>query len=136
MRRPAFLIAALGLAACSGPVNTGSGAFSGFGGFQSQPPLPGGPSGQRDPRAEACRAEATRLVQWRDRGQLMRTDEIENRRDGNITVAPPSRAENDRLAQTFERDRIAAECYRAQQQPQQQPQPQQPAAPAGGAAPR
>jgi hypothetical protein len=133
MRRPAFLIAALALAACSGPVTTGSGAFSGFGGFQqNQPPLPAGPAGQRDPRAEACRAEATRVVQYRDRGQLMRNDEIENRRDGNITVAPPSRAENDRLAQTFERDRIAAECYRAQQQQQ----PQRPAAAAGGAAPR
>jgi hypothetical protein len=113
MPRAAALLAALALAACSGPVNTGFGGFSGFGGFNSPPPVPTGPRGERDARAEACRAEATRVVQWRDRGQLMRNDEIENRADGNITVAPPSRAESDRLGATFERDRIAADCLRA-----------------------
>jgi hypothetical protein len=113
MPRAVALLAALALAACSGPVNTGFGGFSGFGGFNSPPPVPTGPRGERDARAEACRAEATRVVQWRDRGQLMRNDEIENRADGNITVAPPSRAESDRLGATFERDRIAAECLRA-----------------------
>ncbi len=113
MPRSAALLAALALAACSGPVNTGFGGFSGFGGFNSPPPVPTGPRGERDARAEACRAEATRVVQWRDRGQLMRNDEIENRADGNITVAPPSRAEADRLGAAFERDRIAAECVRA-----------------------
>jgi hypothetical protein len=113
MQRAAALLAALALAACSGPVNTGFGGFSGFGGFNSPPPVATGPRGERDARAEACRAEATRVVQWRDRGQLMRNDEIENRADGNITVAPPSRAESDRLGAAFERDRIAADCLRA-----------------------
>jgi hypothetical protein len=120
---------ALALAACSGPVSTGSTAFSGFGGFNAPPPPP---RDTRDARLEACRAEANRVVQYRDRGQLMRTDEIENRRDGNITSAPPSRAESDRLGASFERDRLIAECYRAAQ-PVPQPQP---AAPSGGAAPR
>jgi hypothetical protein len=129
MRRFPALLAVLALAACSGPVNTGFPGFSGFGGVASAPPVPATPRGERDARLDACRAEATRVVQYRDRGQLMRLDEIENRRDGNITVAPPSRAESDRLGASFERDRIAAECYRAGQQPQ-------PTTPAGGTAPR
>jgi hypothetical protein len=62
-------------------------------------------------RTDACRAEATRLVQWRDRGQLMRTDEAESSR-GTFGATPFSRLESDRLGQQFERDRLAAECLR------------------------
>ena len=126
----AFLGAALLLAGCNQPVNTGSSVFSGFGGFAPTPYV-GSPRGQHDPQLDACRAQATQAVQWRDRGQLMRTDEIENRRDGNITVAPPSRAESDRLGATIERDRLIAACMAANQ-----PGQPRPAAGGGGARPR
>jgi hypothetical protein len=97
MPRPSPLLAALlplALAACAAPLGRDSTAQ------------------QRDPRAEACRAEATRVVQWRDRGQLMRTDETESGR-GTVTISPYSRAESERLGQQMERDRIVAECLRA-----------------------
>jgi hypothetical protein len=96
MPRPApFLLAPLllALAACTAPLGRDSAAR------------------QPDPRADACRAEATRVVQWRDRGQLMRSDETESSR-GTVTVAPFSRAESDRLGQQMERDRLVAECLR------------------------
>ena len=89
---PLFLL--LALAGCARPVD--------FAGGQ----------GARDAREDACRQEATRVVQWQDRGQLMRADEAENRRDGNASVTPPSRAESDRLGQQVARDRLAAECVR------------------------
>lgn len=77
-------------------------------------PLGGGSQqAERDPRFEACRAEATRLVQFRDRGQLMRQDETESGR-GTVTVAPFSRAESDRMGAQMERDRLIAECLRNQ----------------------
>jgi len=86
------------LAACAGP---------GFGPIAAVPAAP-----QRDSRTEACRAEATRIVQFRDRGQVMRTDETESGR-GTTTVAPFSRAESDRGGQQMERDRILQDCLRA-----------------------
>lgn len=67
----------------------------------------------RDPREAACRAEATRIVQWRERGQTMRTDETESGR-GTVTVAPYSRAESDRGLAQLERERIVRDCLRAQ----------------------
>lgn len=122
MPRRLPLFAALLLAACNQPVNTGFSGFSGFGGF-SPTPYVAAPRGEPNPRLDACREQATRAVQWQDRGQLMRVDEIENRRDGNITVAPPSRAESDRLGATMERDRLIAACMAAGQPVTPQPAP-------------
>lgn len=79
----------------------------------ARPPAETGPDRTR---ADACRAEATRLVQWRDRGQLMRTDEAESSR-GTFASAPYSRVETDRLGQQFERDRLTAECLRRPDNP-------------------
>jgi hypothetical protein len=67
------------------------------------------PQGQRDSRYEACRTEATRVVQYRERGQQMRTDEIESSR-GTLSVTPFSRLESDRGAAQIDRDRLIAEC--------------------------
>jgi hypothetical protein len=79
-------------------------------------PMGGAPRDERDARFEACRAEATRVVQFRERGQTMRTDETESGR-GTVTVAPFSRTENDRAGQQLERDRIIQECVRASPPP-------------------
>jgi hypothetical protein len=93
MPRLASPVLLLLLAACSAPI-----------GVESRR--------ERDPRTEACRTEATRLVQWRDRGQLMRTDETESSR-GTTTIAPQSRVESDRFGQQMERDRLVRECLAA-----------------------
>jgi hypothetical protein len=75
-------------------------------------PMGGAPRDERDGRFEACRAEATRVVQFRDRGQIMRTDETENSR-GTIVVAPPGRPEADRAGQQLTRDQMIQDCIRA-----------------------
>ncbi len=93
MNRLVALLMPVVLAACTAPIGA-----------------PGG-TAERDPREAACRAEATRVVQWRDRGQLMRTDEAENSR-GTQNVIPYSRVESDRGLQQMERDRLTAECLR------------------------
>ncbi|MGK7861387.1 hypothetical protein [Falsiroseomonas sp. E2-1-a4] len=90
----------LGLSACNIPLPTPI----------SAPPPP--PAGQRDAAYEACRAEATRVVQFRERGQQMRTDETESSR-GTLSVAPYSRIESDRGAAQIDRDRLIADCLRA-----------------------
>lgn len=72
--------------------------------------------GDRDARYEACRAQATRVVQYRERGQLMRSDETESGR-GTLGVAPMMRVENDRGAAQIDRDRLVAECLRASPDP-------------------
>ena len=90
----------LGLSACNIPLPTPI----------SAPPAPA--AGQRDAAYEACRAEATRVVQYRERGQTMRTDEAESSR-GTLSVAPNSRVESDRGAQQIDRDRLIADCLRA-----------------------
>lgn len=89
----------LGLTSCNVPLPTPI----------SAPPLP--PTAQRDAAYEACRAEATRVVQYRERGQLMRTDETESSR-GTLSVAPYSRIETDRGAAQIDRDRLIADCLR------------------------
>ena len=69
--------------------------------------------------AEACRRDADRVVQYRDRGQLMREDE-RDARIGTDSSIYARRTETDRLGRVFERDRIAAECL------QQEPRPAPP----------
>jgi hypothetical protein len=73
---------------------------------------PWGEAPPRDPREAACRAEATRVVQYRERGQLMRSDETESGR-GTVTVAPFARAESDRGLAQLEREAMVRDCLRA-----------------------
>lgn len=94
------LLALLAATACSVPLPTPI----------SAPTAP--PPSQRDAAYEACRAEATRVVQFRERGQQMRMDETESSR-GTVTVTPFSRIEADRGAAQIDRDRLIAECLRA-----------------------
>jgi hypothetical protein len=77
-------------------------------------PLPGGAE-RRSPEgnaaAAACRAEAERVLRFRDRGQQMREDEADSR-VGVSTQVPTVRAETDRLGARFERDRMVEDCLR------------------------
>jgi hypothetical protein len=100
MSRAAVLLLPFLIAACAAP----------FGAPRDAPQA--GPAGARDARYEACRAEATRVVQYRERGQTMRSDETESGR-GTVTVAPYGRAESDRMMAQMDRDRIIEDCLRA-----------------------
>jgi len=119
-RRLAASAALLLLGACGAPIPS----FS---------PMPAPvPQGQRDSRYEACRDQATRVVQYRERGQLMRSDETESGR-GTLTVAPYSRVEADRGAAQIDRDRLIAECLRASPDPVRGPGSAQGGGTQGGA---
>lgn len=121
MLRPALLLLPALLAACAAPP-------------APMPPTPAR-GASADPRLDACRAEAERMVQRRERGQVMRADETEGGR-GFVTVAPFSRAESDRAFAQIDRDRIIADCLAAappaipqgstQGQPQPTPQARRP----------
>lgn len=93
MVRPALLSLSLLIAACAGPAGTA-------------------PSTSDNARLAACQAEAERIVQRRERAQVMRADEAESSR-GFMAVAPTGRAANDRGFAQIDRDRIIAECMRA-----------------------
>ena len=69
------------------------------------------PRSEDNAALEACRAEATRVVQFRDRGQLMRSDENEAGR-GTFSNTPFSRVETERMGQQMSRDRLIEECMR------------------------
>lgn len=66
---------------------------------------------QNDAQLAACRQEADRVMQFRDRGQTMRLDEADAR-VGVATNVPTLRAETDRLGARVERDRLIGECLR------------------------
>jgi hypothetical protein len=104
-RLPLLLLASLPLAACNVALPS---SFSGGLPTPIAAPAPV-PQAARDGRYEACRAEATRVVQYRERGQQMRTDETESSR-GTLSVTPFSRLESDRGAAQIDRDRLIAEC--------------------------
>ena len=93
MVRPAVLLLSLLIAGCAAPVGTA-------------------PSGPDNARLAACQAEAERMVQRRERAQVMRADEAESSR-GFVTVAPIGRAASDRGFAQMDRDRIIADCMRA-----------------------
>lgn len=93
MVRPAVLLLTLLIAGCAAPVGTT-------------------PSAPDNARLAACQAEAERMVQRRERAQVMRADEAESSR-GFVTVAPTGRAANDRSFAQMDRDRIIADCMRA-----------------------
>lgn len=73
--------------------------------------VPGAERLSRDALVEACRREAERVVLYRDRGQEMRIEEGQSRVGVQASI-PTIRAETDRLAQQFERDRLTEECVR------------------------
>lgn len=77
-------------------------------------PLPGAgggaPRGERAALNAACRTQAERVVNYRDRGQTMRQDDY-NARVGTTSYLGPQ-VITDQIAQVYERDRIAAECVR------------------------
>ena len=93
MVRPALLLLSLLIAGCAGPAGNA-------------------PSAPDNARLAACQAEAERMVQRRERAQVMRADEAESSR-GFVTVAPTGRAANDRGFAQMDRDRIIADCMRA-----------------------
>ena len=85
-------------------------------------PLSPPPVGVGDPALAArCRAEAERLVLFRDRGQTMRNEEMDTR-SGTFSAASAN-AQSDRLGQRFELDRITQDCIR---EAQRAPAPQAP----------
>ena len=110
---PLLLILALSGAVACAPVAPAPPISAGYGGPGSPPAAGAGAAGagQRDALVEACRREATRVVLYRDRGQLMRMDEGDSRVgvQGNV---PTLRSETERMGQQFERDRLADECVR------------------------
>jgi hypothetical protein len=128
MMRPLILLigAAFAVPGCSGadrapPPGGGSAAPYTMGYSAPRPGLPAGrgpayaappPSPavrDRAAVADACRRDADRVVQYRDRGQLMREDDSDAR-IGTDSSIYARRMETDRLGRVFERDRIAAEC--------------------------
>ena len=111
--RTAAIAALLLLGACSRPI----GSFPAVTPIEAPAPIA---RGDRDSRYEACRAEATRIVQFRERGQLMRTDDAESGR-GTLSATPSSRRDNDRGAAQIDRDRLIADCLRAAPDPVRTP---------------
>jgi hypothetical protein len=93
------------------------------------PPPATGTDRERAAANAACRAEAERVVRYRDRGQLMRQDDY-NARVGTTSNLGPQ-VITDQIAQVYDRDRLAAECMRGASGPET---PRGPAAraPAGG----
>jgi hypothetical protein len=59
--------------------------------------------------AAACRADADRIVTFRDRGQRMREDERDARIGTDASIYA-RRSETDRLGRIYERDRLASNC--------------------------
>lgn len=110
MSRHVLLLVPALLAACSSPFGTSSLGTPTFG----TGPAGAVPVAQRDARYEACLAEATRIVQFRERGQTMRSDETESSR-GTVTVSPYFRAESDRMRAQMDRDAMVQECLRGSQ---------------------
>ena len=75
------------------------------------PPAERGPEQQQQTAAlSACRREAERVINYRDRGQLMRSDDQEAR--VGVSTYLSFRPTADRLAATYERDQLAARCVR------------------------
>lgn len=110
MKRPilALLPTLLLAAACSGPLS-------------SMPPSAraGERPGERATVNAACRSQAERVVNYRDRGQTMRADDY-NARIGTTSYLGPQ-VITDQIAQVYERDRIAADCVRSADPPRAVP---------------
>jgi len=100
--KPLILSTLLLLGACSG---AGGGGFGGGARSDDQR--------QQDATTAACRADAERTMRYRDRGQLMRTDEAEARiGSGAFTDAVAGSMSTDRLSARFEQSRLVDACVR------------------------
>ncbi|PZW51043.1 hypothetical protein C8P66_101260 [Humitalea rosea] len=109
MSRPCsapFLLAALVLGACAQPATQ--------------------PGGARRQVSDACRAEADRVIERRDRGDLLRQDERSARIGVGGGMPPPSNSEE--LRRAWDRDRMAAECERGALNPAPEPRAEPPRA--------
>ncbi|WP_270938516.1 hypothetical protein [Falsiroseomonas oryzae] len=115
MPRPApkltILLAVLALlAACTAPIQD-SRIQAPHLALQQAPLAP--PRGaEADARFQACRAEAERLVLFRERGQSMRSDDLASSAGGFSTseVLPRFRQQLDQASSQAERDRLTREC--------------------------
>jgi hypothetical protein len=101
------------LAACSTGSNTSQTSSMQLPSFHlQQPPLapPGG--AEANARFAACRAEATRVVQFRERGQTMRNDELGSSVGGfgNSNAVSTLQVQMDRSAAEAEIDRLTRAC--------------------------
>ncbi|MBC9177389.1 hypothetical protein [Pseudoroseomonas ludipueritiae] len=68
---------------------------------------------QQDQAAAICRQDVERTMRFRDRGQLMRTDEAESRLGaGSFTGARDGSMGTERLSAQFERDQMIDSCVR------------------------
>ena len=76
------------------------------------PPLVQPRGGEADALFKACRAEATRVVVFRERGQTMRNDEIASSPGGfsNNTAMSTFRMPLDQASAEAERDRLTRDC--------------------------
>jgi hypothetical protein len=101
------------LAACSTGSNTSPTSNLQLPTFQLQPPPLVAPrGGEANARFTACRAEATRVVQFRERGQTMRDDEIGGSVGsfGNSNAISTLQLQRDRSAAEAEIDRLTRAC--------------------------
>jgi hypothetical protein len=101
------------LAACSTGSNSSPTPNLQMPTFQlQQPPLVAPRDGEGSARFAACRAEATRVVQFRERGQTMRDDEIAGSVGsfGNSNAVSTLQAQRDRSAAEAEIDRLTRAC--------------------------
>ncbi|WP_376091120.1 hypothetical protein ACE7GA_21130 [Roseomonas sp. CCTCC AB2023176] len=92
------------------------------------PPLRNEALRANDATAAACRADAERVVLYRDRGQIMRSDDY-NARVGTTSYLGP-RVITDDLARSYDRDRLAAECLRGAREASPAAAPAAPSGPA------
>ena len=68
---------------------------------------------QQDATNAACRQDAERAMRYRDRGQLMRTDEAEARIGaGAFTDTVAGSMSTQRLSSRFEQSRLVEDCVR------------------------
>ena len=106
MPRPILPLVLL-LAACNSPSTMQMPNFA-----LQPPPLAAPRGGEANARFQACRAEATRVVQFRERGQVMRNDEIGNSMGafGNTNSVATLQTQMDRSAAEAEVDRLTRDC--------------------------
>ncbi|MDB5370632.1 MAG: hypothetical protein JWP20_2190 [Roseomonas sp.] len=68
---------------------------------------------QQDSVAAACRQDVERTMRYRDRGQLMRTDEADSRLGtAGFSGTTTGSMSTERLSAQFEQDRLTGDCVR------------------------
>jgi hypothetical protein len=108
------------LGACNAPIQGPNFAFQ-------PPPLQAPRAADADARFQACRAEATRVVTFRERTQVMRNDDLASNAGGfsNTTAMPTWQRQMDQSSAEAERDRLTRACMAASE-PVPAPQAAQP----------